>query len=100
MRGWRFSSVVERSPSKSKALGLILSSKKRKRKKKQVLSLVGLELTNHLDRWASEPFGSSCLRLFVLELQTTPNFLLESWRAKLGSSHLHSKHFTETRSQP
>jgi len=38
-RGWGFSSVVERLPSKRKALGLVLSSgnkkiKKKKRKKK------------------------------------------------------------------
>jgi len=32
-RGWGFSSVVELSPSKRKALGLVLSSKKKKRKK-------------------------------------------------------------------
>jgi len=32
-RGWGFSSVVERLPSKRKALGSVLSSRKKKRKK-------------------------------------------------------------------
>jgi len=32
-RGWGFSSVVERLPSKCKALGLVPSSKKKKKKK-------------------------------------------------------------------
>jgi len=33
--GWGFSSVVERLPSKLKALGSVLSSKKKKKKKKK-----------------------------------------------------------------
>jgi len=35
MRGWGFSSVVERLPSKRKALGLVPSSEKKKKKKKK-----------------------------------------------------------------
>jgi len=35
MRGWGFSSVVERLPSKRKVLGSVLSSKKKKKKRKK-----------------------------------------------------------------
>jgi len=35
-QGWGFSSVVERLPSKRKALGSVLSSEKKKRKKKRM----------------------------------------------------------------
>jgi len=35
VKGWGFSSVVERLPSKRKALGSVSSSEKKKRKKKE-----------------------------------------------------------------
>jgi len=38
IRGWGFSSVVERLPSKSKALGSVPSSEKKKKKKKRKIN--------------------------------------------------------------
>jgi len=41
--GWGFSSVVERLPSKRKALGSVPSSKKKKKEKKKSSPMIGMD---------------------------------------------------------